>query len=95
MQTAVSHCTTMHPTVNFALQKGILAASVQDEALQLLSSRCFGNGDLKDRMASLEAKDAGNEGRATALKKQGTQNVSWNGRTQKKLLGLFYTRLVY
>lgn len=35
MQTVFSHHTTMHPTVKFALQERILAASVQDEAFQL------------------------------------------------------------
>lgn len=33
MQTAASHCTAMHPSVESALQKGILAASVKMKRL--------------------------------------------------------------
>lgn len=53
-QTVIPGCTSMHPTMKFALQKRILAASVQEEAFQLRLSQGFANGDLKDRMASLE-----------------------------------------
>ena len=59
MQTAASHCTTMHPPEKSGLQKGILAASVQDEVLQPDLSGCFGECDLKNRTAALEAKDVG------------------------------------
>lgn len=82
----------MHPTAESALQKRILAASVQAEAFQLHLSRGFGNGDLKDRTAAL-AKDAGKEDRATVLEECEIRSTSWNGRKQKKLLGLFYTLL--
>lgn len=73
----------MHPTAKLALQKRILAASVQAEACQLYWSWCFGNGDLKDRMAAL-AKDAGKEDRATVLKACEMQTNSWNGKKKRK-----------
>lgn len=92
MQTVASHCVTMHPTAKLALQKRILAAIVQAEAFQRHLSQCFGDRDPKDRMAAL-AKHAGKEDRATVLKECEIQSTSWNGRKQKKLLGLFCTLL--
>lgn len=78
----------MHPTMKFALQKRILAASVQEEAFQLCLSQGFANGDLKDRMASLEARMWAKRAELlwnTMCFLEGKKKLKQN---QKKLLGL-------